>query len=66
VGTGIVWQELARALCLLLILEGLLPFLCPQRWRRLVQRLASVDNRSLRTAGLVCMLAGVTLLYLLR
>lgn len=61
-----MWDELARAFCLLLIIEGLLPFLYPERWRRMVQRLAEVDNRSLRTAGLVSMLAGVTLLYLLR
>lgn len=61
-----VWEELAQAFCLLLIIEGLLPFLYPERWRRLVQRLATVDNRSLRTAGLVSMLAGLALLYLLR
>lgn len=61
-----MWEDLARALCLMLVIEGLLPFLYPGRWRRLVQRLATVDNRSLRTAGLVCMLAGLVLLYLLR
>ncbi|MFV8783904.1 DUF2065 domain-containing protein [Microbulbifer sp. SA54] len=61
-----MWEELARALCLLLIIEGILPFLYPERWRALVQRLASVDNRSLRTAGLVSMLAGAALLTLLR
>ncbi|WP_226665444.1 DUF2065 domain-containing protein [Microbulbifer aggregans] len=61
-----MWEELARALCLLLIIEGILPFLYPERWRALVQRLASVDNRSLRTAGLISMLAGAALLTLLR
>lgn len=60
-----MWEDLARAFCLLLIIEGLLPFLYPERWRRLVQRLADVDNRTLRNIGLICMLAGLLLLYLI-
>ncbi|AQQ66464.1 hypothetical protein Mag101_01485 [Microbulbifer agarilyticus] len=59
-----MWDELVRAIGLVLIIEGILPFLYPKRWRALVQQLASVDNRSLRTAGLVCMLAGTALLML--
>ncbi|MBN8429875.1 DUF2065 domain-containing protein [Microbulbifer salipaludis] len=59
-----MWDELVRALGLVLIIEGVLPFLYPRRWRALVQQLASVDNRSLRTAGLVSMLAGTALLML--
>ncbi|WGL15079.1 DUF2065 domain-containing protein [Microbulbifer bruguierae] len=61
-----MWEELARAIGLVLIIEGVLPFLYPRRWRALVQQLASVDNRSLRTAGLISMLAGITLLILIR
>ncbi|MBB5211421.1 DUF2065 domain-containing protein [Microbulbifer hydrolyticus] len=59
-----MWDELVRALGLVLIIEGILPFLYPRRWRALVQQLASVDNRSLRMAGLVSMLAGTALLML--
>ncbi|GAB2511524.1 DUF2065 domain-containing protein [Microbulbifer agarilyticus] len=59
-----MWDELVRAIGLVLIIEGILPFLYPKRWRALVQQMASVDNRSLRTAGLVCMLAGTALLML--
>ncbi|WP_078085390.1 DUF2065 domain-containing protein [Microbulbifer mangrovi] len=60
-----MWEELARAIGLVLIIEGILPFLYPRRWRALVQQLASVDNRSLRTAGLVSMLVGTALLMLI-
>ncbi|WP_295804209.1 DUF2065 domain-containing protein [uncultured Microbulbifer sp.] len=60
-----MWEELLRALGLVLIIEGILPFLYPGRWRALVQQLASVDNRSLRTAGLISMLAGTVLLMLI-
>lgn len=61
-----MWEDLGRALCLVLIIEGILPFLCPGRWRQAVAMLAEVDDRQLRIMGLVTMLAGVGLLYLLR
>ncbi|MEH6469892.1 MAG: DUF2065 domain-containing protein [Halopseudomonas sp.] len=59
-----MWRELVIAFCLMLVLEGVIPFLYPQRWRNLVQQLATVDDRSLRTIGLVSMLIGTGLLYL--
>ena len=58
------WQELGVALCLMMVLEGIIPFLYPQRWRQLVERLAQVDDRSLRMTGLVSMVVGTVLLYL--
>lgn len=59
-----LWRELLIAFCLMLVLEGVIPFLYPQRWRKLVQQLAIVDDKMLRTIGLVSMLAGTGLLYL--
>lgn len=59
-----LWRELLIAFCLMLVLEGVIPFLYPQRWRKLVQQLAVVDDKMLRTIGLVSMLAGTGLLYL--
>ncbi len=58
-----IWDDLLRACCLMFILEGIIPFLYPNRWRSLVQTLATVDDRSLRIMGLVSMLIGVALLY---
>lgn len=60
-----MWEDLARAVCLMLILEGMLPFLYPSRWRRLVIHLAVLSERQLRIMGLVSMFIGVGLLYLL-
>lgn len=60
-----MWETLGEALCLMLILEGILPFLYPARWRQMVAVLATVDDKQLRAAGLVCMLIGVVALYLL-
>ncbi|MGB2222444.1 MULTISPECIES: DUF2065 domain-containing protein [Neptunomonas] len=59
------WYELAIALCLVFVLEGIIPFLHPGRWRRMVEQLATIDDRMLRIIGLLSMLAGVSGLYLI-
>lgn len=61
-----MWEEIGRAFCLMLVIEGILPFLYPTRWRRLVASLAVVTDRQLRIMGLVSMLIGVGLLYMLK
>jgi hypothetical protein len=50
----------------MLIIEGILPFLYPQRWRNLVVRLAQISNRNMRALGLASMLLGLFLLLLVR
>ena len=60
-----MWEELGRAFCLMLVLEGISPFLYPQRWRGLVQTLSTVNDRQLRMMGLFSMLVGAGLLYLI-
>lgn len=60
------WHELWIAFCLLLVIEGIIPFLYPQRWRSLVSQLAQISDSSLRLIGLMSMLAGTALLLLSR
>lgn len=54
------------AMCLVLVLEGLLPTLMPARWRQLVLSLVDVNARTIRLAGLSSMLIGAGLLYLVK
>jgi len=61
-----MWDELGVALCLVLIIEGVIPFLAPGRWRKLAVAMADVDDRVVRALGLASMLAGTGLLYLVR
>jgi len=61
-----VWEELGKAFCLMLVLEGIIPFLYPGRWRSLVAALAEVSDRQLRATGLVSMLVGAGLLFLIK
>ncbi len=60
------WQDLFAALALMLILEGMLPFLNPQRYRDILRLLDRMDDGTVRRMGLVSMLIGVGLLYLVR
>jgi uncharacterized protein YjeT (DUF2065 family) len=59
-----MWESLVKAVCLLLIIEGIIPFLYPSKWRGLVTKLALIDDRQLRRMGFFSMLIGVGLLYL--
>ncbi len=59
-----VWQHILIAFSLVLVIEGVIPFLYPSRWRRLVAQMAMVDDRTLRMVGLVSMLSGVGLLFI--
>ena len=59
-----MWNDLWVAMALMLVLEGIAPFLSPDTLRRMLVTVAQMDNRTLRMAGLVNMLAGVGLLYL--
>ncbi|MGH1471753.1 MAG: DUF2065 domain-containing protein [Cellvibrionaceae bacterium] len=61
-----MWDDIIRAFCLMLIFEGMLPFLYPSRWRGLVEQLSQMSEKSLRTMGLVSMAIGVCILYIIR
>jgi len=51
------------AFALLLVLEGVWPFLSPDGLRGALRLMIEQDNRSLRVSGLVSMVVGVLLLY---
>lgn len=60
-----MWESLVQALCLLLILEGIAPFVHPGRWRKLVSSMATVKDQQLRVYGLASMLLGLAVLTVL-
>jgi len=60
-----MWYELLTALGLMLILEGILPFLIPDRWREIVRKITDYDRGQIRMLGLASMILGVITLYLL-
>jgi uncharacterized protein YjeT (DUF2065 family) len=60
-----VWSDLLRALALVLVLEGILPFLMPARWRETILRIASLNDRMLRLIGITSMTIGLIVLQLI-
>ena len=54
------------AFALMLIVEGLLPFLAPNLWRETFRRIIRMTDGQIRFFGLTSMLAGVLLLFILR
>ncbi len=60
------WGDLWAALALVLVLEGLIPFISPRGYKNMVQQMAAMPERSLRSIGLVLMIAGLLLLVLIR
>jgi hypothetical protein len=60
------WNDLLTGLALYLVLEGIMPFLSPEVWRKSLSVIAELPGRQLRVFGLVSMLAGLALLAFVR
>ena len=61
-----MWNELLAAFGLMLVLEGILPFLSPGRLRQTLLQMAKLEDRVLRLVGLASMLLGLLVLYVFR
>ncbi|MES9868868.1 MAG: DUF2065 domain-containing protein [Sedimenticola sp.] len=59
-----MWHELLIALALVMVIEGLLPFISPGAMRKMMRAASEMDDRSLRISGLVSMILGVVMLYI--
>ncbi|EJL81966.1 hypothetical protein PMI15_03296 [Polaromonas sp. CF318] len=53
------------ALALMLVIEGLLPFISPGGWRSMFERILTLGDGQIRFFGLCSIAAGVVLLVLL-
>lgn len=59
-----MWKEGLIALCLVFVIEGIMPFVSPGQWRQALLLLIQMDDRKIRMMGLASMLIGTALLYL--
>ena len=64
-GKVVVVDEILRAVALLLVIEGIMPFLSPEKWRETMQQISQQSDSVLRGFGLASMIAGVIFLYAL-
>jgi len=60
------WSDLFAAVALMLIFEGILPFLNPDRYRKMLEMMEQISNSQLRTMGLIVMAIGAALLTFVR
>lgn len=61
-----MWSDLLTALSLVLVIEGIMPFVNPEGLRRMFAMAIQLDNTTLRFIGLSSMCLGLVLLYLVR
>lgn len=59
-------EYLLMAFGLMLVLEGMMPFLFPSAWRETLRKLTQFQDGQLRFLGLTLMLSGLLLIYLVR
>jgi uncharacterized protein len=61
-----LFQSLLVGISLLLVVEGVLPFLMPDVWRKIMIKAVSSSSFNLRILGAVSMFLGLLLLYIVR
>lgn len=59
-------NDFYAAAALLLIFEGIMPFASPAKWRHVLRMVSSLSDVALRVMGLISMLSGALLLYIVR
>lgn len=60
------WLDLWRALALVMVLEGLFPFIAPGRWRQMLLQVSQTDPRIMRAVAGGVLISGLMLLQFLR
>ena len=61
-----MWPTLLMAFALMLVLEGLLPFVAPRAWRETFRRITELSDGQIRFLGLSSILVGMVLLFILK
>ncbi len=60
------WGVLLTAFALVMILEGIIPFISPRGYKNTMQQLTAMPESTLRSIGFGLMLVGVVFLYFVR
>ncbi len=60
------FSDLFSALGLVLVLEGILPLVAPRVWRDTFRKMIEMTDGQMRFIGLVFMLGGILIIYLIK
>lgn len=58
------WDLFLSALALMLVFEGMMPFISPRGWRQTMLQASQLPDKVLRVLGLSSMVLGVIVLYM--
>lgn len=58
--------DILTAFCLILVMQGILPFISPAAYKRAVQAMLEIPDAQLRMLALSSMIAGVVFLAIIR
>lgn len=61
-----MWQDFLSALALVLVIEGIMPFLSPDRFKETLLSVTGMKSSHLRLVGGASMVAGLLFLTLIR
>ena len=61
-----MWNDILVAVALVLVLEGIIPFIAPDKFRQALAQLIQMPDQAIRIIGLVSMTLGILFLYILR
>jgi uncharacterized protein YjeT (DUF2065 family) len=59
-------EVIAAGVALMFVFEGILPFVAPRLWRETFRKALELTDGQLRFFGLVSMVAGLAILFLIR
>jgi len=60
-----IWQEILTVVSILFIIEGLIPFISPSKYKNFVSNMSKLNTNNLRILGFISMIFGVLLLVLI-
>lgn len=61
-----MWSDLLVVIALVLVLEGIIPFLAPEKFKQAMAQLSQLSGQALRIIGFVSMTLGIIFLYIIK
>ncbi len=61
---GLSFETMLQAVALVLVLEGLMPFISPVRWRQVFEQVLRLSDGQIRFLGLASILSGLVLILM--
>jgi len=60
------WSDLFTAMALMVIFEGIMPFIAPNKYKEFLASMQELDETMIRRIGLITMIIGLVTLYFIK